>query len=385
MSSPMKAQALLSRRAFAVALVLISVEANLLAQSRVIPGPPLGWEARPPIHIRHLLTSGPTGYSPAQMRHAYGFDQISGDGSGQTIAIIDAYGSSTIQSDLNIFSDAYGLPRTTVKIYYPQGIVRKPDSGWALETSLDVEWAHAIAPGATIALVVAKSASFSSLLGAVDYAVGLGAKQVSMSWGGSEFSSESSYDYHFNRPGITFLASSGDSGAGVIWPAASAYVVSVGGTSLYLDGSAHVTSETAWSGSGGGVSAYEIRPTYQNAWQPNSRRGVPDVSYNADPYTGVSVYIGNYNGSSGWLTVGGTSAGAPQWAALIALANANRTGSLNYTDGVLYSLAGSNYSAYYRDVTIGNNGLYNAGARYDFVTGLGSPISGQLIPGLISP
>jgi len=331
------------------------------------------------------LTSGPTGYSPAQMRHAYGFDQISGDGSGQTIAIIDAYGSSTIQSDLNIFSDAYGLPRTTVKIYYPQGIVRKPDSGWALETSLDVEWAHAIAPGATIALVVAKSASFSSLLGAVDYAVGLGAKQVSMSWGGSEFSSESSYDYHFNRPGITFLASSGDSGAGVIWPAASAYVVSVGGTSLYLDGSAHVTSETAWSGSGGGVSAYEIRPTYQNAWQPNSRRGVPDVSYNADPYTGVSVYIGNYNGSSGWLTVGGTSAGAPQWAALSALANANRTGSLNYTDGVLYSLAGSNYSAYYRDVTIGNNGLYNAGARYDFVTGLGSPISGQLIPGLISP
>src|SRR5205823_6642705 len=123
---------------------------------------------------------------------------------------------------------------------------------------------------------------------------------------------------HFNKPNVTFTASSGDSGAGVEWPAASPYVVAVGGTSLYLDGSNNRGSESAWSGSGGGISSYYSQPSFQTGWQTSTKLGVPDVSYDADPNTGVEVYD-SVNG--GWFVVGGTSAGAPQWAALVALAN----------------------------------------------------------------
>jgi subtilase family serine protease len=216
--------------------------------------------------------------------------------------------------------------------------------------------------------VVAASDSLSNLLSAVDYAVALGATQVSMSWGGSEFSSETYYDYHFNKPGVTFLASSGDSGAGVSWPASSPYVVGVGGTTLSLDFYGNIISETAWSGSGGGISVYEPRPAYQNGWQGASGRGVPDVSYDADPNTGVAVYISNYYGHSGWLTVGGTSMGAPQWASVSALINA--TFGIRLSDSVLYSFGGTSL---FRDITSGCNGTYCATAGYDYVTGLGSP------------
>jgi subtilase family serine protease len=351
-------------------------------QSGDLHGPLDNIEAHPPLHFRPSISASPNGYGVAQIRHAYGFDQVAPTGAGQSIAIIDAFGSGTIQNDLNIFSAQYGLPATTVLIYYPQGKPRRKDSGWALETSLDVEWAHAIAPAANIMLVVAKSASLSDLLGAVDYAVTAGAKQVSMSWGSNEFSSEASYDSHFNKPGVTFLASSGDNGAGVEWPAVSPYVIGVGGTSLALDGAGNVVGETAWSGSGGGVSAYEARPAFQSGWQAQAGRGVPDVSYDADPNTGVSVYIGNYNGSAGWFTVGGTSAGAPQWAGLVALVNSARSATMSSTDGRVYSAAGANYAGNFRDITSGSNGAFTAAALYDFVTGLGSPVSNQLVPAL---
>lgn len=373
-------------RLFSVCALLTATSALVWAQgqSNDPHGPPADIEARPPIHFKPYLTSGPSGYSVAQMRHAYGFDQLSTTGAGQIIAIVDAYGSSTIQNDLTIFSQTYGLPAATLNVYYPQGKSKRQNSGWALETSLDVEWAHAVAPNATIALVVAKSASLSDLLGAVDYAVNLGAKVVSMSWGSNEFSSEATYDTHFNKAGVTFLASSGDNGAGVSWPAVSPYVVGVGGTALYLDSVGNVSAETAWSGSGGGISAYLARPSYQNGWNSAAKRGVPDVSYNADPNTGVSVYIGNYNGSAGWATVGGTSAGAPQWAGLVALANSLRGAPLSSTDVALYAAASANYAGNYRDVTSGNNGSYNAGTAYDFVTGVGSPIGNALTPYLAS-
>jgi subtilase family serine protease len=350
-----------------------------------LAGPPAGLEARPPIHIKGFLRTSPTGLTPAQVRHAYGFDQITGTGAGQTIAIVDAFGSATIQNDLDVFCDTFGLPRTTVQVIYAQAKSGRKDSGWALESSLDVQWAHVIAPGARIMLVVAKSASLSDLLGAVDVAVQNGAKVVSMSWGGSEFSSEASYDSHFNKAGVTFFASSGDNGAGVSWPAVSPYVVGVGGTTVTLDGANNIVSETAWSGSGGGVSAYETKPSFQNGWQAAAKRGVPDVSYNADPSSGVPVYISNYNGSTGWAQVGGTSAGAPQWAGLTAVANGNRviTGSsLSNANGALYSSAAANYAADFLDIVSGNNGGFNAGTAYDYVTGLGSPISNNLVPAL---
>jgi subtilase family serine protease len=365
------------------AMLLLALGAAARAD-RPIDKSPLDLSARPPFHIHRFNTSGPIGLAPSQIRHAYGFDQLTSTGAGQTIAIVDAYGSPTIQKDLNTFCSQFHLPPTMVQIAYPTGKPAQANGGWALETSMDVEWAHAIAPGATILLVVAKTATYGNLLTAVDYAAAH-ARQVSMSWGSSEFSGETSYDYHFNQPGITFTASSGDNGAGVEWPAASPYVTSVGGTTLYLDSSNNIISESAWSGSGGGISSDEVEPACQSVWQSTGWRTVPDVSYDADPNSGVAVYDSTvYSGHTGWWEVGGTSAGAPQWAALVALANAGRGSSLGLANGTLYSLSkASGYASCFDDVTSGNNGGYAAGAGYDTVTGIGSPLTKALVPDLI--
>lgn len=338
--------------------------------------------AKHPVRIKPMVTGSPTGYLPAAIRRAYGFDKVTQSGSGQKIAVIVAYGSPTAQADLNAFCDATQTPRTTLSIYYPQGKPAVTDAGWALETSLDVQWAHAIAPKASIVLVVAKSASLNDLLKAVDYAVNLKVQQVSMSWGTNEFSGVTMYDSHFNKKGVTFFAASGDNGAGVIWPAVSQYVVGVGGTTLVLDSTGNRVSENAWAGSGGGISVYVTRPAYQTSWQTAAGRGVPDVSFNADPNTGFSVYMSNYGGVSGWFTVGGTSAGAPQWAALAALANSARRTPLTSTDIALYSIANTSKLADYTDVITGLNGTYSALVGYDYVTGLGSPVTPLLIPAL---
>lgn len=371
-------------RSLAPTLGLFAVMAgSLFAHDESSQHKGLEAEARPPFHIKPFITASPTGLTAAQIRHAYGFDQITNNGAGQTIAIVDAFGSPTLQQDLNTFSDTFGLPRTTVRVVNAQGAPGL-DSGWALETSLDVEWAHAIAPNATILVVVARTASFNNLLAAVDIAVSMGAKQVSMSWGSNEFSGEGAQDFHFNRSGVVFFASSGDNGAGVEWPAVSPNVVSVGGTTLRLNAQGNVLSETAWSGSGGGSSRFVARPGYQNGWQNTGGRGVPDVSYDADPASGFSVFIRNFNGTTGWITVGGTSAGAPQWAAIAALVNSRRAQSLSGWNTALYAEAAANYLAFYRDITSGNNGGFNAGARYDFVTGLGRPVPARLIPALVA-
>src|ERR1035437_8008255 len=266
-----------------VCCLAVALTTPTTAQIVNLGGSPSSGQARPPLFVNFgpfkgsgngngpNSTAGSVYYTPAQIRHAYGFDQLALkalNGTGQTIAIIDAYGSSSIQNDLNIFCSQFGITPATVVIDYPQG---KPlsNAGWAEETSLDVEWAHAIAPGAKIVLVAAKSASYTDLLGAVDYAVNtVHATVVSMSWGGSESSAETGngYDSHFNVPGVTFVASAGDSGEGVEWPAASPYVVGVGGTSLYLNPDNSRVSETVWSGSGGGISAYESAPSWQTNW-----------------------------------------------------------------------------------------------------------------------
>lgn len=361
----------------------------------VDPGPPPApggeREATPPIHAREGATATyKNGYSPSQIRHAYGFDQLTATGSGQKIAIVDAYGSPSIQKDLAVFSQQFALPAANLTIAYPTGKPKKTDAGWALETSLDVEWAHAIAPEASILLAVAKTNSFTDLMAAVDYAVSHGATAISMSWGAREFSGEGTYDSHFQgKNGVVFTASSGDNGAGVSYPAASPGVVSVGGTTLKLDGSNNWTSETAWSGSGGGVSAFEGSASYQSGFT-SGNRGVPDVSLVADPATGVAVYHSTrYFGSVGWFVVGGTSAGSPMWAALVAVANQGRTSPLTGGHSALYALAGSvTYGADYRDIQSGTNGSCGANCTavsgYDLVTGLGSPLANNLIPGLVS-
>ena len=342
------------------------------------------WIARPPIRLLdNIMRSTPRGYSPQQMRRAYGVDQLQGDGANQTIAIVDAYGSPTIQHDLDVFCQTYGIPSTTVELAFPQGLPRKQNRGWALETTLDVQWAHAIAPGAKILLVIARSARIQDLAGAVQYAVNAGAKQVSMSWGSVERRNQTKYESLFSTPGVNFVAASGDSGAGALWPASSPHVLSVGGTTLILDTEGGILSETGWGGSGGGQSRYFARPAYQNGWHGSTQRGIPDVSYNADPRTGVAVYLSSGNNAPGWTTVGGTSAGAPQVAAMLAIVNASRPSPLGAEHDGLYDAALANRALFYNDIISGNNGGFYCTIAYDFVTGLGSPLNNLLVPELI--
>jgi subtilase family serine protease len=349
---------------------------------------------------QHNSTPG-KGFNPQQIKKLYGIDQFSGQGAGQTIAIVDAYGNPTMEADLNTFSKQYGLPQTGAFKFTVVNAGGPPDTsssdanGWMVETTLDVEWAHAVAPQANILLVVAKSASNGDLMKAVDTAVSAGERPsvVSMSFGGPEpktAKSAQAEDAHYRASGITFIASSGDNGAGVSYPASSPYVLAIGGTSLSASG-----SETAWTGSGGGVSAVEAVPSYQAALNKAKMRGVPDVSYNADPKTGYAIYFSNpftissgkTSGTvSGWFEVGGTSAGSPQWAGLIADVNGERSSPVNAHEA-LYSLAGSSeYNTLFRDITSGCDGKAAsdcAQAGYDTVTGLGSPQANQLLPALV--
>jgi len=357
------------------------------------------WTATPPFRVRGNATSTyQNGYSPQEVAGAYGLNQISETGAGETIAIVDAYGSPSIQNDVGVFDSQFGLPAPNLTVAYPSGKPRT-DSGWALETSLDVEWAHALAPGANILLVVAKSASTSDLMAAEDYATSQGARVVSNSWGGSEFSSEASYDTHFQHAGVVYLASAGDSAGAIEWPAASPYVVGVGGTSLTITGSSGSYAyggETAWSSSGGGLSQYEARPVYQDNWQSvvGTQRGIPDIAWDADPNTGVAVYDSTlYQGQTGWYEVGGTSVGSPSWAALVALVDQGRATPLSTSTGTgnilqdLYTLAGTTastgYTTDFHDITSGSNGN-PALPGYDLVTGIGSPQGQNLIPALIN-
>ncbi len=352
-------------RLFAASLLILMVlaiglPAMALAQTT-------DWQAAPLYHIRTPDASPAqiAGYSPSFIIGAYNL-QSSNGGSGTTIAIVDAYNDPNVASDIAAFSTQFGLPAANLVIHKMSSFVSS-NANWGVEISLDVEWAHAIAPYANILLVEANSNSLGDLLNAVNYARSqTNVIAVSMSWGGSEFSTETSYDSYFtSQYGATFFASSGDTGGAVIWPSSSVNVISVGGTTLTQGTNGY--TETAWSGSGGGVSAYEPKPTYQSSL-PYSTRATPDVSYNANPNTGFAVY--DSYGYSGWLVVGGTSCGAPQWAAIQALGK-------TVTSNTLYSDYNSQtlYTADFRDITTGTAGSNNAGTGYDLVTGIGSPLT----------
>jgi subtilase family serine protease len=339
------------------------------------------------------VSSSPVGLTPAQVRAAYGFSAVSfggivGNGAGQTIAIVDAYNDPSITSDLAKFDQTFGLAApASLKIVNQSGgsALPKSDRGWAGEIALDVEWAHAIAPAAKILLVEASSATTSALDAALDYARNAtGVTVVSNSWGGSEYSGEKSEDVHFTTPaghaGVTFTVAAGDDGTGAEYPSSSPDVLSVGGTSLRLTSSGTWSSETVWADGGGGASRYEGTPSYQSGLGITNR-GAPDVSYDANPNTGFAVY--DSYGGSGWAEYGGTSAGAPQWAALIAIADQGRAlagkGSLANAQDALYSLSRSDF----HDITSGSNGV-TAKAGYDLASGLGSPIANLVIRDLIA-
>ncbi len=321
---------------------------------------------------QRITASSPTGLSPATIKSVYSFSTSSTAGSGKTIAIVDAYNDPTAESDLGVFSSQYGLPACTTangcfkKVNQTGGTsYPRTDAGWALEISLDIQWAHAIAPGAKILLVEASSSSFTNLLAAEDYAK-THAQYVSNSWGGSEFSGETSYDSHFSQSGVSFFVSAGDAGLPAEYPSASRNVISVGGTTLHFSGSTF-TSETGWSGGGGGCSSYETATSAQSGFSQygqvncGGRRATPDLSLDADPASGVSVYDSTpYNGQSGWFKVGGTSASSPMVAARSAVGGVVVNSTYVYGNNITF-----------RDITSGNNGA-SCLVGFDLCSGRGS-------------
>jgi kumamolisin len=296
-------------------------------------------------------------------------------GGARAIAIVDAYHYPTAASDLGVFSSQFGLPQANFQVVYANGRRPAVNANWNIEAALDIEWAHAMAPTAKIYLVEAASASYSDLLTAVSVANSLlksaGGGEVSMSWGGSEFSTETNYDAYFTQPGVVYFAASGDS-PGVIWPSTSPNVVSVGGTSISRNAiTGAFQQEIAWQSSGSGPSVYETRPGYQNAISTivQTRRGTPDVSSDADPSTGVWVYAYPY-----WYIVGGTSVAAPVWAGIVNSGGRFFTASQSELTN-LYANQGN--ASEFTDVTQGSCGPnqgYLTAVGWDFCTGIGSPI-----------
>src|SRR5208282_3388846 len=373
-------------------------------------------------------SSGGTAYTPAQIRTAYGINNLALDGTGQTIAIVDAYDDPQIYQALDAFDGQFGLTTSGPTLYQQYGPatsfltvlnqkgqptslpgtdpIGQGNDNWEVEEAMDVQWAHAIAPGAKIILVEANSQSLADLMaGAATAASQPGVSTVSMSWGfaegqGVSAAQEAAYDQTFVVPGVTFVASTGDYGAAdPVYPAFSPNVLAVGGTSLSLNADNSYAGETGWGyfsssagafiGSGGGLSQFETEPSYQAGVQSTGSRSTPDVSFVADPATGVWIADSyNLDPSDPWEVVGGTSLSAPCWAGLIVLANQGRavagqptlnSSSPTEVQQSVYSLSQNDFHV----ITSGSNG-YTAAAGYNLVTGLGTPVANLLVPDLVA-
>jgi subtilase family serine protease len=351
------------------------------------------------------------------------------DGTGRTIVIIDAFRNEAIRRDLANFDGFWNIPAPPrFDILAPFGVpefdpASKVQRGFTFETAIDVEWAHAIAPGAALVVVEASSEKDVDLVAALKYAVdnNLG-DVITQSFGEAEscidpgvLAEQHAAFEAASRLGITVLASSGDQGAarqscdgtslvaGPSTPASDPEVTSVGGTRLLADGSGGYISETAWNtpmgavsgagSSGGGFSTLYRRPGYQAPFQKNNKaRGLPDVAYNA--YFGrMAGFITTYTAVAppstnplGVRVAGGTSAGTPQWAGIVALADQAAGRRLGPINKALYHIAKSDaYSSAFHDITSGDNSWggfpgYDAGPGWDAVTGLGTPNVSGLIP-----
>jgi subtilase family serine protease len=350
-----------------------------------------------PFGAKPAATSTVAGYHPADLLNAYNLASSTG-ASGQTVAIVDAYNDPYAASDVNTYRSNFGLS-TLSTCSLSSGKVASTGSGpcfakvgqtgsttslptsngsWSQEISLDLDMVSAICNQCNILLVEASSASYANLGTAVNEAASLGANEISNSYGGGESSSDATYDTrYYNHPGVAVTASSGDSGYGVEYPAASQYVTAVGGTTLNRASNTRGWTETAWSGAGSGCSVDDIRPTWQGTNSSISavcaRRAVADVSAVANPNTGVSVYDSyRYGGASGWLVFGGTSVASPITASVYGLAG--NAGATAYPSSDPYSNPGA-----LNDVTSGSNGrcgssaLCTARAGWDGPTGLGTP------------
>jgi subtilase family serine protease len=393
--------------------------------------------AQPPTDADCLTQFGVPCYSPQEIRDAYGLAPLIDDGytgAGETIIIIDSFGSPTIAKDLRVFDSGYGLPDPpSFTVLAPLGSVPfDPNNsarvGWALEATLDVEWAHAMAPGASIVLLTSPVNETQGVQGlpeflrleqyALDHHLG---KIISQSWGTAEntlFDPEGQRVVkRFERfyllaaeENVTVLASSGDTGSAnvdvnnkfypfptVLFPASSPFVTAVGGTTLDASTDGIYQSEAVWNdasgASGGGVSQHFLEPPYQYLLPAtvqkklNHHRGFPDVAYNADPNTPILIYVGFFPNPAddGYYFVGGTSEGPPQWAGIIADANQLAGHPLGFLNPKLYFVGAiGGQSEVFHDITIGNNSFhgvpgYDAAPGWDLASGWGTPNLSGLI------
>jgi kumamolisin len=336
----------------------------------------------------------PGGENPASIACIYGLvpptsgcpksSTLVPTGGAKAVVLVDFGRYSALQTDLDKFSDTWGLPRTTLQEICSPGPPPCPDntgSGWDIEEALDIEYAHAMAPNATIYLSEWTNDPLmdNAETNGAAAASAAGGGEVSNSWtynGGENWCGggpcELGYDHYFSVPTVVFFAAAGDGGLGPLYPSISPNVVSAGGTHIVRSGGNFTGSETCWSGSGGGFSVYEPSPSYQRVLRttPTIMRGTPDISADADPVTGVSVVL-----RGGFNIVGGTSVASPLLAGYI-----NNAGSFhNSTNDELteaynwYAISPFTYATYFRDETMGSNGS-PARKGWDECTGLGSPI-----------
>ena len=373
-------------------------------------------QVNPDVHFSCQDTAGC--YDPAQMRKAYGFDQLDVDGTGRTIVIVDAFQSPTIQQDLSLFDSVFGLPAGNLNIIAPDGLTPFDTNdanqvGWSGEITLDVEWAHAIAPGATIDLVLAKSNQDGDILSATKYAVdnNLG-DVISQSFGEGEIcmdpgllQAQHALFQQATAKGITLLASSGDQGSAqptcdgssffksASTPASDPNVTGVGGTKLVADSTGAYQSESVWNefstsgaAGGGGFSTVYGTPAYQQRLHLASR-GVPDVAYNAAINGGVLAVWSVPLGAPAFFRFGGTSAGSPQWAGLVADADQLKGGRIGLLNNRLYGWATSATleNRLFHDIRTGDNSFgsitgFDATPGWDAATGVGSPKANTLVP-----
>jgi hypothetical protein len=424
--------------------VLEELETRTLLSTSVVPSSLLSLTSQPTVTFaavsspNSITNPSRAPFTPGQLRGAYGFNRIqfssnggyvAGNGAGQTIAITDAFNDPDLPSDLVAFDTKFGLPNPPSFTVLNQnggtdlsGIPNSPaSSDWALEESLDVEWAHTIAPAANIVLFEANSnnnvdvdtADLTAANPATYAALGLPAAGViSNSFGTNEGTNpatqetqadEQYEDANFFQPisnegTVTVVVSAGDNGV-MSYPAVSPYVLSVGGTSLRVTAGpfgVNYSSETAWStspngnsptgyeGTGGGTSLFEPEPTYQSNYGISNTggfRATPDVSQDANPSTGVYV-LDSYDG--GLFQVGGTSLSAPLWSGMLAITNQGRAlqneGPLANAQEAVYQVPSSDY----HDITSGHNLEATAGPGYDEVTGLGTPIANLIVYDLVN-
>jgi subtilase family serine protease len=404
-----------------------------------------GAAAAPTVRVGKMISSSPTDppptdafcraiaggpcYSPDEIRTAYGLTSMVNagfTGAGQTIVLIESYGSPTIEADLQAFDQGYGLPDPpSFKVISPLGTVpfdpaTYPDQpGWAAETTLDVEWAHAMAPSANIIVLTSPVDETEGVQGMPEFlALEKYALEhhhpnvISQSWAATEntlftpsgrqvFANFEEFYERARKEHVTVLASTGDYGStapeldGVTlypfpvvgYPASSPQVTAVGGTSLFADTSGNYQYETAWQAGGGGISQFFSEPDYQGHSLSSQLqttlggyRGIPDLSFNADPNTGILIYLSFFGpAAAGYYFIGGTSEGSPTWAGIVADLNQFAGHPLGFLNPRLYALGrhGGIYD-FFHDVTIGNNSIagvpgYNATAGWDLTTGWGTP------------